>query len=257
MDAHADTWVVIPAFNEADWIRATLDALAAQVVDAPFVVLVVDNASTDGTAGVVRALAAEHATLDLRVLHEAEKGTGAACDSGARHAIEHGATYVLRTDADALPAPDWVRRMRSCLHDEGLDLVGGRVSPRTDDGTSPRGAGIISAIAAWAMRQGGRLNPVNRGPQFQCAFTMVAGFNLGIRASTYLAAGGFPRTRIEDAHEDWELTNRVREVSPRVRYRRGPLVRFSNRRVARHGVRNVLRWYTRHDGPVLEQVDVR
>lgn len=253
----ADAWVVIPAYDEARWIRATLDALAQQDATFPFTVLVVDNGSSDGTRDVVLEAAKELPSLDLQLLDEPEKGTGAACDSGVRHAIANGATYVLRTDADALPAPDWVRRMRACLHDEGLDLVGGRISPRTDDGTSPRGAAFISAIAAFLMRSLGRFNRINRGPQFLCAFTMIAGFNLGIRAEVYEQSGGFPRSKIEDEHEDWTLTNRVREVSSKVRYRRGPLVRYSNRKVAAHGIRNVLRWYINHDGPVRARVDVR
>ncbi len=256
MDA-ADAWVVIPAYNEERWIRATLEALAAQDAVEPFTVLVVDNASTDSTRDVVEQAARELTGLDLRILDEQEKGTGAACDTGARHAIANGARYVLRTDADSLPAPDWVRRMRSCLHDEGLDLVGGRIAPRTDDGTSPPGAAVVSAVAAWLMRSTGRFNPINRGPQFRCAFTMVPGFNLGIRAEAYEASGGFPRSKIEDEHEDWTLTNRVREVSSRVRYRRAPLVRYSNRKVAVHGILGVLRWYVRHDGPVATQVDCR
>lgn len=86
---------------------------------------------------------------------------------------------------------------------------------------------------------------------------MVAGFDLGIRTETWEASGGFPRSKIEDEHEDWTLTNRVREVSSRVRYRRAPLVRYSNRKVAVHGILGVLRWYVRHDGPVATQVDCR
>ena len=42
-----------------------------------------------------------------RIDHEPRKGTGAAADTGVRHAIAHGATHVLRTDADTLPVPGW------------------------------------------------------------------------------------------------------------------------------------------------------
>ena len=112
-------------------------------------------------------------------------------------------------------------------------------------------------LSVWAMRYLGRFNPINRGTKFLGPWTMVPGFNLGLTAAAYEASGGFPRSRIDDTHEDWEITNRVREVSERVRYRRAPLVRYSNRRAKRHGIVNVLRWYVRHDGPVLAQVDVR
>jgi len=258
-DGHAAAalWVVIPAFNEERWLEPTLAALAKQREAGRFTVLVVDNASTDSTAAVVEAAMGRHPELDLRLLLETEKGTGSACDTGFRHAIEHGAQFVLRTDADSLPDRGWVAAMRHALEAESLDLVGGRILPRTDDGTSPRGALAISALIAWCMRCLGRFNPVNRGPEFRCAYTLVPGFNLGVRAAAYLDAGGFPRSRIDDVHEDWEFTNRVRRISNRVEYRRCALVRYSNRRVARHGMVAVLRWYVTHGGKVATQIDVR
>lgn len=252
-----DIWVVIPAFNESRWIEPTLAALAAQDATTPFAVLVVDNNSSDDTAEVVTRAMEEHPGLDLRIISEIEKGTGAACDTGMRHAIANGATYLLRTDADSIPAVDWVRTMHACLDDEGLDLVGGRVAPRRDDGTAFFGASLIGMLSVWSMRYLGRFNPINRGDKFLGPWTMIPGFNLGLTATAYEASGGFPRSRIDDTHEDWEITNRVREVSERVRYRRAPLVRYSNRRAQRHGVVNVIRWYLRHDGPVLTHVDVR
>jgi cellulose synthase/poly-beta-1,6-N-acetylglucosamine synthase-like glycosyltransferase len=50
-------WVVVPAYNEAAGIGATLDALSGQT-DLDFTLVVVDNASTDDTAVVVREFAA-------------------------------------------------------------------------------------------------------------------------------------------------------------------------------------------------------
>ena len=102
-------WIVVPAYDESERIGETLDALARQLV--PAVVCVVDNGSTDPTVEIVRRWAVAHPDLPLRLVHEPEKGTGAAADTGIRVAIAAGARLVLRTDADCLPAPDWSMRL--------------------------------------------------------------------------------------------------------------------------------------------------
>ena len=104
--------------------------LAAQR-DRDFTLVVVDNASTDGTrAAVERACAA--AGLAVEVIDEPRKGTGAAADTGVRHAIAHGATHVLRTDADTLPAPGWTAAARRAFAG-GADLVTGPMRARSDE----------------------------------------------------------------------------------------------------------------------------
>lgn len=241
-------WIVIPAYNESAWIGATIDALALQESVSP-TVLVVDNASTDDTAGAVAAAGQRHPELDLRVIRENEKGTGAACDTGFRYAIEHGATYILRTDADCLPRPAWASRMRDAL-DGGLDLVSGNYRARTDDGTAPLGASVTVPIVYSLVRFVGRIRPNNnrRDEGYQAPYILTPGGNMGIRATAYLACGGFPRTKIEDAHEDKQLVNRLRKVSSRLGYRRDAVVCFSNRRAAHNGLVNNLRWYFNHGG---------
>lgn len=240
----SETWVVIPAFNEEAWLPATLDAFAEQDASG-FVVLVVDNASTDDTAGAVRAAAARHPGLDARVLREDEVGIGAAADSGCRHAIEHGAKVLLRTDADCIPARDWVRLMRGAIVDDGLDIVGGRLAHRTDDGTAPRLAWLVVPLLHALVRVVGRYKPDNnrRHEHYRAPFRLAPGGNTGIRATTYLECGGYIRDRAQAEHADKELTNSVRRISSRVGYRRRALVRFSNRRVKANGVWAVLMWY--------------
>jgi glycosyltransferase involved in cell wall biosynthesis len=255
-DAGASLWVVVPGYNEEQWIGSTIDALAVQR-DVELTVLVVDNASTDDTAGAVRAAAARHPQLDVRVLREDEKGTGAASDTGFRHAISCGATRILRTDADCVPDPDWARTMRDAIDVRGLDLVAGNLRQRTDDGMGTKVGPVLVPLVLTLIRFVGRVRPNNNdNPAYRTRFVVTPGANLGIRAQTYLDSGGFPRTRIEDAHEDKEIVNRVRLVSDRIGFEKRSMVRFSNRRVARNGLLKVLRWYFNHGGRGAE-VDVR
>ena len=245
--------VVVPFWNEAAGMRATLDALAAQC-DADFTLVLVDNASTDASAEVARAFAAAHPALDVRLVHEARKGTGAAADTGFRHAIAAGARWIARTDADCLPHPDWVRRLRAAVEGDGLAFVAGVIRPRTDEGPLPwHRRAVLRAMIALAERWG-RLH--RRGPQFRYPYFMAAGNNLAITAELYERAGGFPRTAIEEAHEDRALSERVRTLTDRAAVRREVVVYNSARRVRAWGYVNTLRWYRNH-GYRPHVVDVR
>jgi glycosyltransferase involved in cell wall biosynthesis len=232
-----DLWVVVPAYNEERGIAATLRALAAQQ-DQDFTLVVVDNASTDRTASVVRS-------AGVTVIDEPQKGTGAAADTGMRHAIAHGATHLARTDADCLPAPDWTAAVRRGFA-AGLELIGGRLRPRTDE----------FALRWWERRllpsvvEGaatfGRFRPGNRDPAYRGPYVMCPGCNLAITAALYEASGGFPRTAIEEVHEDRALVNRVRRVTSAYGRRNDVLVLGSVRRLRAYGLRDTLAWYADH-----------
>ncbi|MHA6782351.1 glycosyltransferase family 2 protein [Pseudonocardia saturnea] len=244
--------VVVPAFDEAAGIGATLDALAAQT-DRDFRLVVVDNASTDGTADVVRAHPLFTSDSDAEVVHEAQRGTGAAADTGMRHAIARGATHLARTDADCLPAPDWTARIRAAFAD--LDLVAGRLLPRTDEGVPAWQRGVLVGAVTVAATFG-RFRPGNRVPGALGPYVMSAGCNMAITAELYLRAGGFPRTRIQDVHEDRALVNAVRPLTARYGSRRDVVVRGSSRRVRAWGLVRTLGWYADYRYRP-EHVDIR
>lgn len=249
----ADAWVTVPALDEVESIGATLDALLAQTL-RPLVVCVVDNGSTDGTDAIVRGRGARFAAagIGLRLAFEPERGTGAASDTGMRLAIEAGARYLLRTDADALPRPDWAARMRARL-EGGLDLVAGRIVAREDERL---GAGEYLAVAI-LMKVGAFLAvPRNWRPGYRTRFRLLTGANCGVRAEMYELVGGFPRARIDEVHDDRALMNRVRRISDRVTSDHAAIVAASARRYRRYGPVGVLRWYVRHEAGG-HPVDVR
>ena len=116
------------------------------------------------------------AAVGVRLAHEPEQGTGAAADTGMRLAIAAGARYLLRTDADSLPRPDWAARMVSRLA-TGAELVAGRMVDRPDEG---RGCRRASCLAARRDRRGAYPVPKNRGPRYRTRFRMLVGSNVGI-----------------------------------------------------------------------------
>ena len=244
--------VVVPVFNESGWIRPTLAALAAQH-DQDFDVVFVDNGSTDDSVAIIEQCAADRPRW--LVIHEPQKGTGAAADTGMRAAIVAGAGILARTDSDCLPRPDWTARMRRALTVDGLELVGGELVPRTDEGLSWfTRIGLRGAVhLAEAF---GRVRRENKSPEYLGPYMMAAGCNVGITAELYLASGGFPRTRIEDLHEDRALVNAVRRITPRYARRRDIVVFGSSRRVSAWGLKNTLLWYKDHQFRP-EHVDIR
>lgn len=123
------TWVILPTYNEAANLARMAQALAALALDLR--VVVVDDASPDGTGGIADGLAARDPRL--RVLHRnGERGLGTAYLAGFRAAIGQGAQCLLTMDCDFShdPAsiPDLLRRLAAADVVIGSRYVpGGRI----------------------------------------------------------------------------------------------------------------------------------
>ena len=99
---HARLWVFFPTYNEAGNVEDVVRATAAQLQrmgHEDWGLLVVDDASPDGTGELADQLAGELERVE--VLHRSGKeGLGKAYLAGFRYAVEHGAEYVVVMDAD-------------------------------------------------------------------------------------------------------------------------------------------------------------
>lgn len=235
--------VVVPALDEARGITATLEALRTQQ-DPDFDVVVVDNASTDATVTVVRDFIDRWGLTRWRVVTEGQKGTGAAADTGMRAAIAAGATHLARTDADCVPAPDWTRTVRAAFAQH--DLVAGQLKARRDDLPVSRLHQGVLAAAVVVSSTFGRFRPGNRDEAYLGPYVMTAGCNMAITAELYERCGGFPRTAIEDVHEDRALVNAVRRLTTRYGAHPEVVVHASTRRVHAWGLVRTLGWYADH-----------
>jgi dolichol-phosphate mannosyltransferase len=98
MRAGTGIWLVIPTYNEAANVEAVVTAALEHLPPARRV-LVVDDASPDGTGELADRLAREHAEVD--VLHRPRKeGLGPAYVAGFHRALAGGAELVAQMDAD-------------------------------------------------------------------------------------------------------------------------------------------------------------
>jgi GT2 family glycosyltransferase len=121
--------VVVPTRDRRVLIERTLWALAAQRGAPPFDVVVVDDASTDGTSEVLAALV-ERMPFKLTVVHQrAHSGPGAARNRGWQTA---GGEHICFTDDDCQPTADWLARLTAAL-DAGADIAQGSTVPAPAD----------------------------------------------------------------------------------------------------------------------------
>jgi dolichol-phosphate mannosyltransferase len=99
-----DCTVVIPTYNERD----NIEPLLKQILDLPrFRVLVVDDNSPDGTAGIVEKLASNDPRIGL-LSRPGKQGLGTAYRAGFRRALDEGAQYIFEMDADFSHDPKYL-----------------------------------------------------------------------------------------------------------------------------------------------------
>lgn len=103
----ADTLVIIVTYNGRRWIEKAVSSVRASERDADL--LVVDNASTDGTPNWLE----EQGVETDRMM--ANHGFGAANNIGLRRALERGYRYVYLLNQDARLLPDTLGRLVAFL----------------------------------------------------------------------------------------------------------------------------------------------
>ena len=120
-------WVILPTYNERENVERIVTAVLAAVPEGR--VLVVDDASPDGTGMLADTLAAREERV--KVLHRPGKeGLGVAYTAGFRWVLEQpGTQAVVQMDSDFSHDPSDVPRLLSALMD-GADLaLGTRYMP--------------------------------------------------------------------------------------------------------------------------------
>jgi hopene-associated glycosyltransferase HpnB len=126
----ASVVAVIPARNEAEGIASTIRSLLGQDHAGPLRIVLVDDHSSDGTAELAHAAAAEIpggaerlTVIQARDLPQGWTGKLWAVSEGLDRAATLSPDFLLLTDADITHAPDNVRSLAARAERDGLDLV--------------------------------------------------------------------------------------------------------------------------------------
>lgn len=113
--------VIIPTYNEKDNIEAILQAVFNLQDD--FHVLVIDDGSPDGTAGIVRNLQPRFSNTVFLEERTGKQGLGTAYIYGFKWAIARGYRFIFEMDADFSHNPkDLPRLYHACKH-QGADVA--------------------------------------------------------------------------------------------------------------------------------------
>ena len=115
--------VIIPTYNEADNIALILASLMR--LWESLTVLVVDDASPDGTADIVMEVIKEHPERIFLENRKEKKGLGPAYINGFRWALARDYDYIFEMDADFSHAPKDLNSLYNVLHNDQSDVVVG------------------------------------------------------------------------------------------------------------------------------------
>lgn len=126
--------VAICSFNRAGRLPGLIQVLRAQMCDAPFHILIVDNNSTDNTQSVLEELSRQEGP-NLRYVREQQQGITYARNRAIEECL--GYDYILVMDDDELPQPGWIQAAVHALRDDGADCAGGRVRVRFEPDQQP------------------------------------------------------------------------------------------------------------------------
>lgn len=129
------TAMFLPAWNEA----ANLPIVVGEAVvylqsrNEPFVVIIVDDGSTDNTADVARMLEYTYPGCVKLVQHDANKGYGAALRTGFRACLETGHEWIGFCDADGQFKPHDIGKLIDTAAEQNSDLAIGYRIERADN----------------------------------------------------------------------------------------------------------------------------
>ena len=211
--------VLIPVYNEQQYLPALFSSLLRQ--DYPksaMEILFIDGASEDRTAEMVRAFIRENP--NARLLDNSRRIIPAALNIGIREARGE---YLMRLDAHAEYADDYISQCMRTILETGADNVGG---PTVAKGKNPVQQAVAAAfMSPFALGGGGH----HRADYEGYADTVFLGT---FRKQTLEALGGYDEhlPRAEDDDLNYRLTRSGGKIyiSPKIQSVYYPRSRYTD-----------------------------
>ena len=127
--------VALCTHNHRPRLERTLRDLASlRSPQSPWELLVVDNASSDGTTALLADTTWRPRTASVRIVREAKLGLSHARNRAIAEAV---GDYIVFLDDDETPDPEWLRAFERVIFAVGPDALGGRIEVLFEDGGRP------------------------------------------------------------------------------------------------------------------------
>ena len=210
--------VIIPTWNTRDLLARCLASIGRQEVPGGFETIVIDDASTDGTAELLSRV--DH---DLRVIFNNQSVGYTAANNQAAEEARGEVLVLLNADTELL-APDVLARLADSVQAPGVGIAGPRlVNP--DGSLQPSCSADPSVIRAVVVGSGmHRVLPTRLlrklAPEFwshdeAADVGWLLGAAIAVRAGVFHRLGGL---WTQPYAQDQDLAHRVRQLGLRVRY---------------------------------------
>ncbi len=210
--------IIIPTYNEAAYIKKTLESIKRQPYK-DFEVLLADSESDDGTQRISRRI-----MRGIKIVSERRRSTGAACNRAAKMAKGR---ILLFIDADTAASRTLLAAYASAFEKDGVAAATGPLLPLEKADTFTRlGYRLISVGLVKLLIRLGQPS--------------IIGSNFAVLKSAFLRVGGFNEDFV--TYYDWDLSRRIGRQGGVV-YVEKAVALTSTRRIRKWGA---LRYFTFH-----------
>lgn len=197
--------VIVPVHNNQESIKKCVEALLGQnYPNNGYEVIVVDDGSDDGTAGVVKA-------YPLKYIYQKNQGPAAARNRGAGEAK---GDIILFTDSDCVPDGNWISEMVKPFKTHDVVAVKGAYK------TNQRA--LTARFAQIEFEE--RFNMLKKAGSIDMVDTYSAGF----RRDVFLEMKGFDTSFPVANNEDTELSYRMSRLGFRMVFNPNAIVYHLN-----------------------------
>ncbi len=196
--------VIIPAYNEQNFIKDCLEGLRNQQ-EPPDEIIIVDNNCTDNTVNIAQR-------YGCRIIKESRQGITPARDKGFNTASYQ---IIVRTDADSRPPSDWIKKIKRhfCEHTE-CSAVAGPVAFYDFFIKSAYPSILILEI----------LKKIN-------GFTYFFGQNFAIKKTVWMKIKKYLCRDDSKVHEDFDLATHLYEKGYKICFDKDMIMPVSARRL--------------------------
>lgn len=165
--------VIIASYNGSKTLPLVLDAYTRlQAPECGWKLVVVDNASTDNSAALIKSYQDK---LPLTYLFEGRQGKNVALNQALAH-VE--GDLVIFSDDDAIPASDWMCQLIACAREHPeYDLFGGLIVPRWPGRPEPWILDWVPMGVTFAIHERVQNGPISPG--------MIWGPSMMVRAAIF------------------------------------------------------------------------